>query len=92
MKHCIGKQGKILVVDDESSVRDFIGTALGLLAGYGLVLIFLSGLGSMLQQLVHFQIGGPIFVNRYNLYTAASISGKRSSALAKYPLLPRNSR
>ncbi len=49
------------VILAESLVQGVIGTALGLLAGYGLVLIFLSGLGSMLQQLVHFQIGGPIF-------------------------------
>jgi putative ABC transport system permease protein len=49
------------VILTESFIQGVIGTALGLLAGYGLVLIFLSGLGAMLQQLVHFQIGGPIF-------------------------------
>jgi putative ABC transport system permease protein len=49
------------VILAESLVQGVIGTALGLIAGYGFVLVFLSGLGSMIQQLVRFQIGGPIF-------------------------------
>ena len=51
----------ISVILTESLIQGVIGTALGLLAGYGLVVFFLSGLGAMLQQLVRFQIGGPIF-------------------------------
>ncbi|HTP07666.1 MAG TPA: FtsX-like permease family protein [Anaerolineae bacterium] len=49
------------VILTESLLQGVIGTALGLIAGYGLVLIFLSGVGTVFQQLLRFQIGGPIF-------------------------------
>jgi putative ABC transport system permease protein len=49
------------VILTESLIQGVIGTALGLIAGYGLVLVFLSGLGTMIQQLARFQISGPIF-------------------------------
>ncbi len=49
------------VILAESLVQGIIGTVLGMIAGYGLVIVFLSGVGSIIQQLVRFQIGGPIF-------------------------------
>jgi putative ABC transport system permease protein len=49
------------VILTESFIQGIIGTALGMIAGYGLVIVMLSGIGPMLQQLVHFQIGGPVF-------------------------------
>jgi putative ABC transport system permease protein len=49
------------VILTESFIQGIIGTALGMIAGYGLVIVMLSGIGPMLQQLVRFQIGGPIF-------------------------------
>jgi putative ABC transport system permease protein len=55
------RRAVIGVILTESLIQGIIGTALGLIAGYGLVLVFLSGLGTMIQQLVRFQINGPIF-------------------------------
>ncbi len=49
------------VILTESFIQGVIGTALGMIAGYGLVIVMMSGIGPMLQQLVHFQIGGPLF-------------------------------
>ena len=49
------------VILTESLLQGVIGTVLGMIAGYGLVIVFLSGVGSIIQQLVRFQIGGPIF-------------------------------
>jgi putative ABC transport system permease protein len=49
------------VILAESLVQGVIGTVLGMIAGYGMVVLFMSGIGPMLEQFVHFQIGGPIF-------------------------------
>ncbi len=49
------------VILTESLIQGVIGTVLGMIAGYGLIIFMLTGIGPMIQQLVRFQIGGPLF-------------------------------
>ena len=49
------------VILTESLIQGVIGTVVGMVAGYALVIVLMTGIGPMLQQLVRFQISGPLF-------------------------------
>ncbi|MEW5987832.1 MAG: FtsX-like permease family protein, partial [Chloroflexota bacterium] len=57
----------------ESVLQGVIGTAVGIVAGYLLILGFLGLLGSLYEQFLHFSIGGPVL--RWPIFAAAIALG-----------------